>query len=117
MIDMAAKQIIPAVMQYTGTLAGIVNSVKEAGGDIYVSSKALGDCGVLLRKTSDALDRLREVEKMAACVPEGRERAVYYHDKVMPAMQDLRDPVDKLEMIVDKTAWPMPSYGDLLFMV
>ena len=117
MIDMAAKQIIPAVMQYTGTLAGIVNAVRDAGGDIYVSSKALGECGILLRKTSDALDRLRVVEEKAVQVPEGRARAVYYHDVVMPAMADLREPVDKLEMIVDKSAWPMPSYGELLFMV
>ena len=39
------------------------------------------------------------------------------HDAVMPAMEALRIPVDKLEMIVDKDLWPMPSYGDLIFEV
>ena len=46
---------------------------------------------------------------------EGKERAFYYREKVMPAMEALRRPVDELEMIVDKDMWPMPSYGDLLF--
>ncbi len=48
---------------------------------------------------------------------EGREQAVFYRDIVMAAMTDLRAPVDKLEMIVDKEIWPMPSYGDLIFEV
>ena len=48
---------------------------------------------------------------------EGEVQATYYHSEVVPAMEALRVPVDKLEMIVDKEAWPMPSYGDLIFEV
>ena len=48
---------------------------------------------------------------------EGAEQANFYHSDVVPAMEALRAPVDKLEMIVDKEAWPMPSYGDLIFEV
>ena len=48
---------------------------------------------------------------------EGREQAVYYRDVVKVAMDALRAPVDKMEMIVDKEMWPMPSYGDLIFEV
>ena len=48
---------------------------------------------------------------------EGEEQARYYHFTVVQAMAALRSPVDKLEMIVDKEAWPMPSYGDLIFEV
>ena len=48
---------------------------------------------------------------------EGRDQAVFYHEKVTTAMEALRAPVDKLEMIVDKEMWPMPSYGDLIFEV
>ena len=44
-------------------------------------------------------------------------QANFYHDEVCPAMENLRRPIDKLEMIVDKEAWPMPSYGDLIFEV
>ena len=51
----------------------------------------------------------------ASGIEEARERAVYYKDKVKTAMEALRSPVDKLEMIVDKEVWPMPSYGDLIF--
>ena len=48
---------------------------------------------------------------------EGRERAVYYRDVIKVAMEELRAPVDQLEMMVDKDMWPMPSYGDLIFEV
>ena len=48
---------------------------------------------------------------------EGEDQARFYHSDVVPAMEALRAPVDKLEMIVDKEAWPMPSYGDLIFVV
>ena len=57
------------------------------------------------------------LEKIAATKAEGEEQARYFHDVVTVAMAELRDPVDKLEMIVDKEMWPMPSYGDLLFEV
>jgi glutamine synthetase len=48
---------------------------------------------------------------------EGEAQAKFYRDEVTTAMAALRAPVDKLEMIVDKEAWPMPSYGDLIFEV
>ena len=48
---------------------------------------------------------------------EGEDQARFYHFDVVPAMEALRAPVDALEMIVDKEAWPMPSYGDLIFEV
>lgn len=53
----------------------------------------------------------------ASAMDEGREQAVYYRDTVKTAMDELRAPVDKLEMLVDKSMWPMPSYGDLIFEV
>ena len=61
------------------------------------------------------LAKLEEVTEIAAGMEAGREQAVYYHEKVSAAMEELRKPVDELEMIVDKEEWPMPSYGDLLF--
>ncbi len=48
---------------------------------------------------------------------EGKEQAEFYYRQVIPAMEALRTPVDSLEMLVDKSMWPMPSYGDLLFEV
>ena len=68
-------------------------------------------------KAINALKALTEVTEKAVEMEEGEEQARYYHFTVVQAMAALRSPVDKLEMIVDKEAWPMPSYGDLMFEV
>ena len=117
MIDMASKQIIPAIIKYTRSLADTVNSVREAGVDPQVQADLLKEITVLLGQTKEALDVLKKVTEEAAAMEEGESQARYYHDSVFPAMEELRRPVDELEMIVDKEAWPMPSYGDLLFEV
>ena len=117
MIDMASKQIIPAIIKYTRSLADTVNSVREAGVDPQVQADLLKEITVLLGQTKEALDVLKKVTEEAAAMEEGENQARYYHDSVFPAMEELRRPVDELEMIVDKEAWPMPSYGDLLFEV
>ncbi len=117
MIDMASKQFIPAVIKYTKTLADTVNAVREAGADPSVQAALLGEISSLLAETKRALDVLVKAADTAAGMDEGEAQARYYHDEVFPAMEALRAPVDRLEMIVDKEAWPMPSYGDLLFEV
>ncbi len=117
MIDIASKQIIPAVIKYTKSLADTVNAVTSAGAEASVQVELLNETSALLSDTKVALAKLVEVVDQAAGMEEGRDRAVFFHDVVMAAMADLRDPVDKLEMIVDKDMWPMPSYGDLLFEV
>ena len=87
MVDMAKKQYIPAVMEYTRTLADTVLAVKSAGADASVQTTVLKSIS----------------EKLA--------------DVVHTAMDDLRTPVDELEMMVDKKVWPVPTYGDLIFEV
>ena len=117
MIDMASKQFIPAVIKYTKALADTVIAVKEAGADASVQAEALNEVSALLAETKKANVNLIEITKKAAEMEEGEEQARFYHFEVVPAMEALRAPVDKLEMIVDKEAWPMPSYGDLMFEV
>lgn len=117
MIDMASKQIIPAVMGYTKTLADTILAVREAGADTSVQSELLTEVSALLKETKDALQTLIRKTDEAAEKEEGAVQANYYHSDVFPAMEELRAPVDKLEMIVDKEVWPMPSYGDLIFEV
>ena len=117
MIDMARKQFIPAVIKYTKTLADTLLAVKEAGVDASVQAETLEEITVLLKEARAALARLEEVTAQAAAKEEGPVQANFYHDEVCPAMENLRRPIDKLEMIVDKEAWPMPSYGDLIFEV
>ena len=117
MIDMASKQFLPAFIKYTKALADTINAVKAAGVDATVQTEALKEVSALMAETKAALDRLVKVTGEAAAKEEGEVQATYYHTEVVPAMDALRAPVDKLEMIVDKEAWPMPSYGDLIFEV
>ena len=117
MIDMASKQFMPAFIKYTKTLADTVNSVKAAGADASVQMDCLNKVTALMGETKEALDTLIKVTDEAASKEEGAVQANFYHSDVFPAMEALRAPVDKLEMIVDKEAWPMPSYGDLIFEV
>ena len=117
MIDMASKQFLPAFIKYTKTLADTVNAVKAAGVDASVQTETLKEVSALMAETKAALDNLVKTTADAAVKEEGEVQATYYHTEVVPAMDALRAPVDKLEMIVDKEAWPMPSYGDLIFEV
>ncbi len=117
MIDIASKQIIPAVFRFNRSLSDTVNTMKEAGVEIHVPLEMLRQSSRLLAVTKTSLTRLEEVTDIAAQMEPGREQAVYYYEVVSKAMADLRVPVDQLEMIVDKEEWPMPSYGDLLFEV
>ena len=117
MIDIASKHIIPAVMRFSRNLAGTVNEIKTAGADVTVPMNMLKDTTALLSQTKLALAKLQEAADQAAAMENGREQAEYYHEVVSKDMEELRVPVDKLEMIVDKEEWPMPSYGDLLFEV
>ena len=117
MIDIAAKQIIPAVVKYTKTLADTVIAVKEAGADASVQEEMLSEVTALLAEAKKALSALSDITEEAAEKEEGKVQSEFYHFSVVPAMAALRKPVDELEMIVDKEVWPMPSYGDLLFEV
>ena len=116
MIDMAGKDIIPAVVEYTGKLAWSINQATQAGVDAFAQRELLSRVNVLLKQAYAALGDLR-VKQEKAAVLSGAEQAKFYHDEVCPAMQVLRAPVDHLEMIVDGKLWPMPTYGDLLFNV
>ena len=118
MIDMASKQIIPAVVKYTKVLADSINAVKAAGvNEVTVQKKLLQETSALLKQTQKSLNALIEAEAKANAMEEGKRQAKFYHEKVVMAMEELRVPVDELEMIVDKEMWPMPSYGDLIFEV
>ena len=116
MIDMAGKDIVPAVVRYTGELARAAREVESLGVDASVQKELFTRVNVLLRQAGDALADLRAKQEKAAALT-GAEQARYAHDVICPAMEVLRAPVDHLEMIVDGRLWPMPTYGDLLFNV
>ena len=118
MVDIAGKQIIPAVIKYVKNLADTINSVNGVGGiDVSVEMELLTETSQLLKETQNAWKVLRERVEAASAMKPGEQQARYYYEQVTTAMEDLRSPVDQLEMIVDKSVWPMPSYGDLMFEV
>ncbi|MCM1540410.1 MAG: glutamine synthetase III [Blautia sp.] len=117
MIDMAKKQILPAVIKYTKSLADTVIAVKEAGADASVQIELLSQVSAKLAEAKAALEKLEKVEKEAAAMGNAKEQAFFYKDVVFAAMGELRAPVDELEMLVDKDVWPIPTYGDLIFEV
>ena len=97
------------------SLTNVTNACKEA--DVSVQKELLIETSDYLSETKVALSRLIKATEEAAAISDAEEQAHAYHRNVVPAMEALRTPVDKLEMIVDKAMWPMPSYGDLLFEV
>ncbi len=117
MIDMASRQIIPAVVRYTKSLADTVIAVKGAGADASVQAKLLDQVSSGLAQTKTALEKLQKAVEEAGAMQEGKEQAFFYKNAVCTAMENLRRPVDGLEMIVEKEAWPYPTYADLMFEV
>ena len=117
MIDMASKQLVPAVSKYTKTLADTVIAVKEAGADASVQAELLGAVSGYLKEMKEALAKLIDAEAKASAIEDPKEQAFFYKDSVKEAMAALRAPADALEMIVDKEAWPLPTYGELMFEV
>lgn len=118
MRDMSIRQIIPAASAYASRLAEGINAKKAAMP--YLACKA---DSVLLEKVSGLVDMLAErTEVLASTVTnssnyKGSDLAHYTRECIIPAMADVRDVADKLELIVEKKYWPFPTYGDILFYV
>lgn len=118
-LDIAKKQIVPAVIKYQTSLAESINTLKQAAAiDTSVQEELLVAVTKNLRELFTAIGALEESEtKASEMEDEVKEQARYYHDVVVEDMAKVRKPADELEMLVDKSAWPMPSYGDLIFEV
>ncbi len=119
MIEMASKQYIPAVISYVTSLADSINSISAAcaDADLSVQKDLLTRCSSLLAEAQKALKDLVAADAKANSMEEGKEQAEFFKDTVFTIMASLRAPIDKLEMLVDKEYWPVPSYGDMLFEV
>ncbi len=117
MTSMSHKQIIPAVMEYAGTLAETVNAMKAAGVEPVVPMQMLKQINDDLTEMQLALENMKNHRKTGIAITSHKERAFYFKDNVVPAMAALRAPADRLEKVVDKEYWPFPSYADLMFEV
>lgn len=116
MIDIASKQILPAVVKYKSNVAQSLSVVKEVGGDTSVEEKLLYDITENIKLFYKNLGILEEeTEKAHHLQCSNQEQAIFYRDHIAKAMEELRKPADKLEMLVDEDIWPFPTYGELLF--
>ena len=117
MLHMAKRELIPAMIRYSGELAKTVTSVRGCGFDAEVSEKLLSDLLKYIREAQEACTVLERETDAAEEEPFGRTQAAAFRDHVVPAMDALRSPVDSAEQIVDRSFWPVPAYADLLFEV
>lgn len=117
MISMAATKFIPATIRYLKNVATSMNEVKAAcpGANVEVQEELVLKTSALLKKAQDALNELRQLDEEAGKKQEGKEMAIFFREKVVPAMERLRVPVDELETIVDHELWPVPTYAELLY--
>ncbi|WP_094546077.1 glutamine synthetase III [Petroclostridium xylanilyticum] len=120
MLDMAKRQILPAVVKYTNELASSINAVKAAGvdADISVQEEMLREVSATLVSFKKNIATLEKVTAEAANMHgDTYKQACFYRDEVFAAMGRLRVDGDKLETLVDAALWPMPTYAELLFYV
>ncbi|MBQ8139434.1 MAG: glutamine synthetase III [Lachnospiraceae bacterium] len=117
MIDMAKKLYIPAVIEYTKTLADTVKVVKEVGEEATVQAQVLKNVTAELGKASKALSELEAATAKASAIKNAKDQAYAFKDEVKVSMDELRKAIDTLETLVDKKVWPVPSYADLIFEV
>lgn len=116
MIDIASKQILPAVIEYAGKIANSIYAVESVNGYAGVQRELLNKMTENITLFHEALANLKEETSTAKKMDtDTRSKAVYYRDYVVKAMEAVRMPADELELLVDEACWPFPTYGELLF--
>ena len=119
MVNITGKQIIPSAMQYVERLASSIRVVREVSktASTYAEELLLQKTSMLLEEIDKGREKLLlDLEKMHASSDE-KETAFYAYETIVPDMQALRKSCDSLENVMDKSLWPFPSYGDLLYEV
>jgi len=115
-LQIAKRQIMPAVIEYSGIVANSVSAIKSAGATAKAQSKILGDLCNLTDTLQVNIVTLEEAVDKAAAVDSIPKQAEAYRDLVIPAMNDVRKSADELETIVDSSIWPLPTYAEMLFL-
>lgn len=117
MVDMACRDILPAVSDYITTLADAVSASKIFETDMSDSfeAKTAKALITLKEKAFASLLRLEAAANKALAISDLEERAIFYKDKIAPIMAELRASCDAMERLTAADFWPMPTYGDLLF--
>lgn len=118
MIHMVKREILPSCIEYATELATSINTIKMAAPvNVSVQQELLTDISNSIVEVQENLNKLEKLGDEAESIINNKDQAFFYSEKVMEAMDKLRRPVDKLEMLVPEKKWPMPVYADLLFRV
>ena len=117
MIDMARKQIIPAVIEASSEIAQGIVSLKAVGMDSSVSESILSKITEHLKALYAAVEQLEKATDAAVAIEDPKAQAMAFRDHVFSAFPAVREPADQLELLVSKKKWPFPTYSDLLFNV
>ena len=119
MLEMARKQLLPAVNAYMSEVANTAASKLAVSESISVRSetKTLSRLSADADAMSDAIDTLQDAVDAAKALPSESEKAVAFHDNVLPAMDALRAAADDAETVCGEDYWPLPSYSKMLYYV
>ena len=117
MLDIASKDIVPAVLGYKKDLAMNAAKSLEAGINADVEIEIANRLESLVKSANAKIAELKEALEKAHGFGLGFEAGKYYAHAVIPAMDALRAVADELEMTTAKSYWPMPNYSDVLFSV
>ena len=119
--DLAMNHIIPVVTHYQSRLAKNVSSMinifgKEEGERLTKRNiNILKEVAERIQLIETGVDELVEARKVANKIESQREKAIAYHDNIVPQMEKIRYQIDKLELIVSDEMWTLPKYRELLF--
>ena len=119
--DLAINHIIPAAVRYQSTLLDNVYKIKQLFSGDKADTIAAIDMDNIeqisenIAAIKTKVKEMVEVRHKANRMPSEREKAIAYHDDVMPKMDEIRTHIDNLELMVDNEIWPLPKYRELLF--
>lgn len=117
MLEMANREILPACMRFASDLAIGVKNKEKVGVTCYAERDLLTRVSELVDKAYAMTRTLTDYATTAKAIKDCSVAICDYRDKVIPAMNELREACDALEVIVGKDYWPFPTYSDLLFSV
>lgn len=117
-IEIAKRQILPAVINYKADLASSIAAIDAVGGDVSVERELFAKVNDSMKSLSANIAKLEKAIDTAANLHgDSKAQAEAYRDLVFNAMGEVREDADILETLVDADYWPLPTYSDLLFKI
>ncbi len=119
--DLAINHVIPVATRYQSILVDNLVKIKSLFTEQKASKIIAQDLSTIekisehMSVIKEATDKMVEARKVANRITSEREKAIAYHDSVVPSMEVIRYHIDKLELLVDNEMWPLPKYRELLF--